>query len=108
MKGYDKSPILRVTELIGKAAGYVLIIPIRMYQRFISPCLPARCKYYPSCSHYAVRAIKIHGAIKGSVLAVWRILRCNPWSRGGVDYVPGKFEVIYFMKTLHEPYIKDE
>ena len=65
----------------------VLIGPIRVYQRWISPGLPARCKYYPSCSQYAVDAIRGHGAARGAVLAAWRLLRCNPWSHGGYDPV---------------------
>jgi uncharacterized protein len=64
----------------------LLLLPIRFYQRFISPAIPNRCKYYPSCSQYAVDAIRAHGALRGVVLAGWRLLRCNPWSRGGVDH----------------------
>ena len=66
----------------------VLLAPIRLYQRVISPALPQRCKYYPSCSHYAVQAIREHGILRGLALAVWRVLRCNPWSHGGYDPVP--------------------
>lgn len=62
---------------------------IRFYQRRISPLLPASCRYYPTCSSYAIEAIRIHGALKGTALALWRILRCNPFSKGGVDPVPG-------------------
>ena len=61
--------------------------PIRFYQRFISPGLPKRCKYYPTCSEYAVEAIRQYGILRGVVLAAWRLLRCNPWSHGGVDFV---------------------
>lgn len=64
----------------------VLIAPIRAYQRIVSPMLPRRCKYHPSCSQYAVDAIREFGALRGVVLAGWRLLRCNPWSHGGVDY----------------------
>ncbi len=60
--------------------------PIRLYQRAISPAIPQRCRYYPSCSHYAVAAVKRYGVLKGLVLAAWRVLRCNPWSHGGVDF----------------------
>jgi putative membrane protein insertion efficiency factor len=66
----------------------VLIAPIRVYQRWISPAFPARCKYYPSCSEYAVQAIGRYGILKGTALAVWRLLRCNPFSHGGYDPVP--------------------
>ena len=61
---------------------------IRVYQLVISPLLGPRCKYYPSCSHYGLEAVRHHGAIKGLALASWRVLRCNPWSNGGVDDVP--------------------
>jgi uncharacterized protein len=64
----------------------VLIAPIRLYQRTISPLLPRRCKYHPTCSAYATEAICEFGAARGTVLATWRLLRCNPWSHGGVDY----------------------
>ncbi len=61
--------------------------PIRAYQRLISPALPRRCKYHPSCSAYAVQAIESYGILRGAVLAAWRLLRCNPFSRGGYDPV---------------------
>lgn len=70
---------------------YLIISLIRLYQKFISPHTPAVCKYYPTCSCYSLTAVKRFGAVKGSALAVWRILRCNPWSMGGIDYVPDKF-----------------
>jgi uncharacterized protein len=70
-----------------RALRAVLIAPIRFYQRFISPVMPARCKYHPSCSQYAVDAIRHYGILRGVVLAAWRLLRCNPWSHGGVDFV---------------------
>jgi len=61
---------------------------VRVYQLVISPLTPPSCKYYPSCSSYAVTALKRHGLFRGTALAVWRVLRCNPWSAGGVDDVP--------------------
>jgi putative membrane protein insertion efficiency factor len=64
----------------------VLIAPIRAYQRVISPMFPRRCKYHPTCSQYAVDAIREWGVARGLVLAGWRLLRCNPWSHGGVDH----------------------
>ncbi len=66
----------------------LVLAPVRFYQRFISPALPPTCRYYPSCSNYAVTAVQVHGPLKGIVLAGWRLLRCNPWSKGGVDHVP--------------------
>ena len=65
----------------------ILVAPIRLYQRTLSPALPARCKYHPSCSEYAVQAVRRYGVMRGVVLAGWRLLRCNPWSHGGVDFV---------------------
>lgn len=63
------------------------IAPIRLYQLTISRLLPANtCKFHPSCSEYAVLAIRKHGIFKGTGLATWRLLRCHPWSMGGVDY----------------------
>ncbi|HUW78184.1 MAG TPA: membrane protein insertion efficiency factor YidD [Candidatus Nanopelagicaceae bacterium] len=66
----------------------ILLLPIEFYQKWISPGLAPRCRYYPSCSSYAVTAISRFGPIRGTGLAVWRLVRCNPWSSGGVDYVP--------------------
>jgi putative membrane protein insertion efficiency factor len=65
-----------------------LILPIRFYQSCISPFLPPRCRFYPSCSAYAAQAIEIHGPLKGLFLAAGRILRCHPGSEGGFDPVP--------------------
>jgi putative membrane protein insertion efficiency factor len=65
----------------------IFLVPIRLYQRVISPLLPRRCKYHPTCSAYAVQAIQTYGILRGSVLAAWRLLRCNPWSQGGHDPV---------------------
>ena len=70
--------------------AWPLIALVRLYQRAVSPLMTPRCKYSPTCSHYAVTALKIHGLFKGTALAAWRLLRCNPWSDGGVDYVPDR------------------
>jgi hypothetical protein len=59
---------------------------IQAYRQLLSPLLPARCKYHPSCSRYALDALREFGLLRGLVLAGWRLLRCNPWSHGGVDY----------------------
>jgi len=63
------------------------ILPIRIYQLVLSPVIGQRCRYYPSCSEYAAQAIARFGILRGLVLAVWRVLRCNPLSHGGVDPV---------------------
>lgn len=65
----------------------IVVAPIRVYQRVISPALPRSCKYEPTCSHYAAEAVRTEGVPRGLVLAAWRILRCNPWSHGGYDPV---------------------
>lgn len=62
--------------------------PVRFYQARISPALPRRCRYYPTCSAYAVEAVRVHGALKGALLAAWRLARCSPLTPGGVDHVP--------------------
>ena len=65
----------------------LLVAPIRLYQRFISPAFAPRCRYYPTCSEYAVQSIRELGPIRGFILAGWRLLRCNPFSRGGFDEI---------------------
>ncbi|ADY73272.1 UPF0161 protein yidD [Desulfurobacterium thermolithotrophum DSM 11699] len=64
----------------------LVILLIRGYQKFFSPFLPASCRYYPTCSNYAVMAIEKYGLLKGGIKAIYRILRCNPFSKGGIDY----------------------
>jgi uncharacterized protein len=63
---------------------------IRAYQLLLSPLLPPACRFYPSCSHYAVAAVREHGVALGLLLAVARLARCNPWHPGGVDFVPAR------------------
>ena len=63
----------------------LFLLPLRLYQRLISPLLPQRCKYYPTCSTYAVEAVRELGILRGTAVAVHRLARCNPWSDGGVD-----------------------
>ncbi len=65
----------------------VAVLPIRAYQLLLSPLVGQRCKYYPSCSEYAAQAVQRYGILRGLVLGGWRLLRCNPWSRGGFDPV---------------------
>jgi len=62
---------------------------VRLWRAIISPLYGDVCKYYPSCSAYGLEALQVHGAVKGAALTIWRILRCNPWSKGGYDPVPG-------------------
>ena len=72
---------------MSRVARRLALVPVRGYQRLISPALPRRCKYHPTCSAYAVQAIDSYGILRGAVLAVWRLLRCNPFSHGGYDPV---------------------
>ena len=65
---------------------HVVSLPIQAYRLLVSPFLGPRCKYHPTCSRYALEAIREWGVLRGLVLAGWRLLRCNPWSDGGVDY----------------------
>ena len=69
---------------------YLLIGLVKLYRKFISPLFPPSCRFYPTCSAYAIEALQVHGAVKGSALAFRRILRCNPLGAGGIDPVPPK------------------
>jgi len=73
---------------MGLPARIVLIGGIRLYRVTIGGVLGGQCRFDPSCSHYGEQAIRTHGAVKGSVMAAWRVLRCQPFSRGGVEEVP--------------------
>lgn len=79
----------------------VLIAIVRGYQRFISPLFPPSCRYHPTCSNYMIQAIQGHGALKGSLMGIARILRCHPFVKGGVDYVPLKFSLKRNTKDQH-------
>lgn len=74
--------------MISRLLASLLTKLVRVYQLVVSPWFAPTCRYYPSCSQYAIEALKEHGPFRGSGLAGWRVLRCNPWSRGGVDHVP--------------------
>jgi putative membrane protein insertion efficiency factor len=63
-----------------------VILFLKAYQKLISPLYPNSCRYYPSCSNYAIMAVEKYGVFKGLLKAIWRVLRCNPFSKGGVDY----------------------
>jgi putative membrane protein insertion efficiency factor len=80
--------LARSREVLSGLPAAVLIGMIRVYQAVFSPMTGPTCKYYPSCSQYAIIAIRTHGSLRGTGMALWRILRCNPWSLGGVDDVP--------------------
>jgi hypothetical protein len=82
-------PALRsAAKLVARFPSLLLLGLLWVYQRFISPLTPPSCRYYPSCSQYAVIAVQRHGALRGTWLAVRRLGRCHPWAAGGVDDVP--------------------
>ena len=75
-------------SILSKVLVQMLLLPIRFYQVAISPYTPPSCRFTPTCSEYARQALLKHGPLKGTALAVWRILRCNPWGGSGYDPVP--------------------
>ena len=86
----------------------LVLLPVYLYQKYISPLLPARCRYYPTCSHYMVDAINVHGVIKGVIMGVCRIFRCHPFIKGGIDYVPLHFSIFRnHDETYYGPYTKE-
>lgn len=87
---YASEPQLKDLPFNLRTAGrWLLLLLLRFYQKVISPGLPANtCRFYPSCSHYSYQAIYKYGVLKGGVLSVWRLLRCNPFNDGGYDPVP--------------------
>ena len=71
-----------------KCIANLFVYLIKLYQKFLSPLFGPRCRFIPTCSQYAIEALKKHGVVKGSLFAIWRILRCNPFCKGGYDPVP--------------------
>ncbi len=99
------TPLEKLEWLLKK----IVKLPVYFYKRFISAYLPARCRYYPTCSNYTLEAIEKHGVIKGIILGAWRILRCNPFSKGGIDHVPDKFDLLYpFKKENNSSHSSEE
>jgi len=84
-----------VTTAIARAPRVAMMGVIRGYQLVISPMSGPSCKYYPSCSNYGMEAVRVHGAFIGGLMAAWRVLRCNPFSNGGVDDVPARGERLF-------------
>ena len=82
----------KIAAVIKKGLGLLLLIPVYFYKYAISPLTPASCRHYPTCSEYAVEAIKIHGPFRGFYLGTRRILKCHPWGTHGYDPVPPKIE----------------
>ena len=79
---------MSIKFFIANLFKFLFINIIKIYQRFISPFFPSSCKFSPSCSKYGIEAINKYGAAKGVFLTIKRILRCNPWSKGGYDPIP--------------------
>lgn len=77
--------LAEIWRLAVRGLRELLLLPLLVYRRLISPALPPRCRYYPSCSAYAVQSVRELGVIRGTIVAAWRVVRCNPWSLGGVD-----------------------
>jgi uncharacterized protein len=82
------SAVGRATRMAGAPVRWLLVGGIRLYRATLSGWLGGQCRYVPTCSHYAEGAIRSRGAIEGATLAIWRVLRCNPFGRGGLDPVP--------------------
>jgi uncharacterized protein len=86
---------------VARVARAAAVTPIAIYRRAISPALPRRCRYEPTCSRYAAQAIREYGILRGLVLAAWRLLRCNPWSPGGFD--PVRAQRVFRARPLAAP-----
>jgi putative membrane protein insertion efficiency factor len=82
-----RAEVMPAASWPARTARMAATAPIVLYQRVLSPAIPRRCKYEPTCSRYAIQAVGRYGILKGLVLAGWRLLRCNPWSHGGYDPV---------------------
>lgn len=83
---------------------YLVLMLIHFYRKCISPLKPPCCRFYPTCSNYAVQAVQRFGAVKGLYLAVRRLLRCHPWNIGGIDYVPERFPGFVHRKVHRKPF----
>ena len=79
---------MRLFRWLSRILVWALVLPIRFYQRCVSPYTPPSCRFTPTCSEYAKQAFIKHGPVKGLALAIWRLLRCNPWGGSGYDPVP--------------------
>jgi putative membrane protein insertion efficiency factor len=78
----------RAVDALTRLPRLLVVGLLRLYQRVVSPLYGPTCRFYPSCSQYALVAVERHGVVRGAGLAAWRLLRCNPWNAGGIDDVP--------------------
>lgn len=85
-------------KFLARAFVFVLSLPIRAYKRCVSPLLPPSCRFTPSCSTYALQALRKHGPLAGTALAIWRVLRCNPWGGSGYDPVSERWKDAFYKK----------
>lgn len=88
--GAASAGVRRTGSVVGRALVLPLVWLVKGYQRFVSPLTPPTCRYYPSCSAYAVTSLERFGPLRGSWMALTRLLRCHPWTPGGVDHVPDR------------------
>ncbi len=95
--------IRRALWAAGAPVRGMLVMAIHVYRATLSGWMGGQCRFYPSCSHYAEDAIRRHGAVKGSGLAVWRVLRCNPFGGGGIDHVPERPPVAEYEDIIRTP-----
>ena len=91
----------RIAWKAGAPARLALLGLIRVYRVTLSGWLGGQCRFYPSCSHYAEDAIRMHGALRGTFMAAWRIARCGPFTRGGVDHVPAPTHPTGYDAVIH-------
>lgn len=99
MSVIDKINDFVLLKWIRSGFSFLLIIPVKIYQWVISPMLPSTCRYVPSCSQYAIEALRVHGPIKGLILGTRRIISCSPWGGHGHDPVPSKGTPIFRFKN---------
>lgn len=99
----------RMLRGLSHAAAWLLLLPVIFYQKFITPYTPPSCRFTPTCSEYARQALLKHGPVKGLLMAVWRVLRCNPWGGSGYDPVPEHFGQAFRRRsTNHRQKIKEQ
>lgn len=95
---------MTISETIKKA----FLLPVYFYRKCISPLLPPSCRFRPTCSQYCIQAVMTHGIIKGTILTIFRIVRCNPWGGHGDDPVPEKGKVWQYIKSFFQKKKKDD
>ena len=95
------SHVHRIAWRAGAPARLALLGLIRLYRVTLSGWLGGQCRFYPTCSRYAEDAIRLHGAMRGGLMAAWRIARCGPFTRGGVDHVPTRRHVPEYDAVIH-------